>query len=183
MRTAITNQSQIESGHGEGRCTNILAAFAQQTSIPTLSRLRSRVPLRWWEWGKLAGLASLVAWIALSIAGLNLHPAVVAVLLHVTLDFSLQTAETCARKREHGRHLLVHALAAGALPLAIAALVDGRPLAVITWSSASFLSHYAVDWTRKFGLRNQALGVALDQTCHALTIVALVLLDYPSKAM
>jgi hypothetical protein len=64
MSTTITNQRQIGSGHGERRRTNALAAFAQQMSIPTLSRMRSRTPLYWWEWGKLAGLASLVAWVA-----------------------------------------------------------------------------------------------------------------------
>jgi hypothetical protein len=176
MSTTITNQLQIGSGYGERRRTNILAAFAQQMSIPTLNRLRSRVPLCWWEWGKLAGLASLVAWMALSIAGLDLHALVVAVLLHVTLDFSLQASETSVRKGERGRHLLVHALAAGALPLAVAALVTGRPLAVITWSVAGAASHYAVDWTPKFGLRIQALGATLDQIGHVLTIVTLALL-------
>ena len=176
MSTTITNQLQVRSGYDERRRTNVLAAFAQQMSIPTLGRLRSQTPLCWWEWGKLAGLASLVAWMALSIAGLDLHPIVVAALLHVTLDFSLQASETNKRKRERGRHLLVHALAAGALPLAIAALVTGHPVAVITWSVAGASSHYAVDWTHKFGLQNQALGVTLDQTCHVLTIVALALL-------
>jgi hypothetical protein len=71
---------------------------------------------------------------------------------------------------------LVHVLSAGALPLAVAALVTGRPLATITWSVAGAASHCAVDWTPKFGLQNQTLGATLDQTCHVLTIVALALL-------
>jgi hypothetical protein len=144
-------------------------------AIPTFLRLRSPLSLLWWEWGKLAGIAGLGLWLGLSIAGLDLHPAAVGVLLHVVLDFTLQSSETCVRKDERGRHLLVHALAAGALPLAAAALAGRSPVAVLTWSVAGAVSHYVVDWTRKFGLRREVYGATVDQTCHVLTILLLAL--------
>ena len=74
-----------------------------------------------------------------------------------------------------GRHLLVHALAAGGLPLAVAGLGTGNPVAVVTWTAVGAASHYAVDWTHKFGLQQVALAVVLDQACHLLTILVLVL--------
>jgi hypothetical protein len=144
-------------------------------AIPTVLRLRSPQSLLWWEWGKLAGIAGLGLWMGFSIAGLDLHPAAVAVLLHVVLDFTLQSSETCVRKDERGRHLLVHALVAGALPLAAAAFLARSPVAVLTWSAAGAVSHYVVDWTRKFGLRREAYRATVDQICHVLTILLLAL--------
>jgi hypothetical protein len=58
---------------------------------------------------------------------------------------------------------------------AVAGLVIGNPVAVIICTAVSAASHYAVDWTRKFGLRQMALAVVLDQACHLLTILVLVL--------
>jgi hypothetical protein len=101
----------------------------------------------------------------------------VALTLHVAADFTFQSPETALRKAECRRHLLVHALAAGGLPLAVAGLLTGNPLAVVTWMVAGAISHYLVDWTRKFGLRQGALAVILDQACHLLTILVLVLIS------
>jgi hypothetical protein len=42
---------------------------------------------------------------------------------------------------------------------------------------AGAISHYVVDWTRNFGLQQVALAIALDQTCHVLTILVLVLIS------
>ena len=167
MGTTTTDSMRVES---------VLGTFARQMSIPTIGRFRSAAPLRWWEWGKLAGIATLVAWATLSLADVDLHPAVVGVLLHVTLDFTLQASETCKQKLNRGRHLLVHSLAAGGLPPAVAALTIGSPAKIVVWAVGGAIVHYAVDWTRKFGLRNQALGSALDQACHVLTILALAVL-------
>ena len=158
------------------RVEDVLGTFCRRMSIPTPGRFRSPAPLQWWEWGKLAGVVTLVAWATLSLADVNLDPAVVGVLLHVTLDFTLQASETCTRKLDRGRHLLVHSLAAGGLPTAVAALTIGSPCKIVTWAIAGATIHYAVDWTRKFGLRNQTLGAALDQACHALTVLALAAL-------
>lgn len=158
------------------RAEDVLGTFCRQMSIPTPGRFRSPAPLQWWEWGKLAGIATLVAWATFSLADMRLGPAMVGVLLHVTLDFTLQASETCMRKLDRGRHLLVHSLAAGGLPTAVAALTIGSPSKIVTWAVAGATIHYAVDWTRKFGLRNQAVGAALDQVCHVLTILALAVL-------
>jgi hypothetical protein len=46
-------------------------------------------------------------------------------------------------------------------------------VAIVIWTAAGILSHYAVDWTRKFGVRRLALAVVLDQTCHIATLLAL----------
>jgi hypothetical protein len=101
---------------------------------------------------------------------------VVALVLHIAADFTLQSAETARGKGERGRHLLVHALAAGGFPLAVAGLVTGQPATVIAWATAGAASHYAVDWTRKFGLRQLWPGVILDQAGHLLIILVLALM-------
>jgi hypothetical protein len=144
-------------------------------SIQTLTRLRSPSLLQWWEWAQVMGAAGLVALAILLMTDYVPHLAAVAVLLHVAADFTFQSSETALRKGERGRHLLVHALAAGGLPLAFAGLVTGNAVAVVTWTAVGVASHYAVDWTRKFGLRQMALAVVLDQACHLLTILVLVL--------
>ena len=122
--------------------------------------------LEWWKWVEILGAAGLVALLILLIAGRIPHPAVVALMLHVAADFTFQSPETALRKAECRRLLLVHALAAG-----------GLPLAVVIWMVAGAISHYMVDWTGKFGLRQVALAITLDQACHLLTILVLVLLS------
>lgn len=162
------NQSRGEDGHIHGPRTFIRPIFAA-----ALGRLRSLSLLQWWQWGEVIGAAGLIVLAVLLVAGHVPHPAAVAILVHIAADFTFQSAETVSRKTERGHHLLVHALAAGGLPLAIAGLISGNPLAVLSWMAAGAASHYAVDWTRKFGLRRLVLAVALDQGCHALTILAL----------
>jgi hypothetical protein len=143
----------------------------------TLAEPRSPAPLEWWEWVKILGAAGLVALLILLIAGRIPHPALVALTLHIAADFTFQSPETALRKGECRRHLLVHALAAGGLPLAVAGLLTQNPLAVVIWMVAGVISHYAVDWTRKFGLRHVGLAASSDQACHLLTILALVLVS------
>lgn len=144
-------------------------------SIQTLIRLRSPSVLEWWEWGNIIGAAGLVALAIITIAGYVPHPVLVALTLHVATDFTFQSPETALRKRESRHLLLIHALAAGGLPLAAAGLVAGNSVAVLIWAAVGVTSHYALDWTRKFGLRQTVLAVGLDQTCHVLTILILVL--------
>jgi hypothetical protein len=143
--------------------------------IQTLVRLRCPSLLQWWEWGSVVGAVGLVALTILLLSRHTPHPAVAAVLLHVAADFTFQSRETVLRKGERGRHLLIHALAAGGLPLAVAGLVIGKPLAVINWASIGVASHYTVDWTRKFGMEQGILAIVLDQAAHLLTILLLVL--------
>jgi hypothetical protein len=103
------------------------------------------------------------------------HPAVMATLLHLAGDFTFQSPETALRKEERRHHLLIHALVAGGLTLAIAGLVIGDPVAILTWTALAVTGHYALDWTRKFGLQRATLAVLLNQACHLLTILIIVL--------
>jgi hypothetical protein len=175
MTTAIAGQAQIRQSHTDHDHTNARAALVRETSIPTLTWLWSPSLLQWWEWGKVIGAAGLVALAILFVAGYILHPVVVALLLHIAADFTCQSSETALQKGESSRHLLVHAVAAGGLPLAIAGLVAGNPAATVIWMTVGAASHYLVNRTRKFGLGQQALGIVLDQACHLLTILVLVL--------
>ena len=139
----------------------------------TITRLvRTPTSLQWWEWFRLAGALALVALLVALIHRVVLSPFVVAVVLHVTLDFTIQSDEVAARKGERGKYLLLHALAAGGLPMAISGLFVG-PAAVLTGAVAGIVSHYAIDWTRKFGLPAWWEGIAADQVGH-LIIMALL---------
>lgn len=131
--------------------------------------------LEWWEWGYVAGAAGLVGLGVSAFAGYIPPPLVVALVLHVAADFFLQSGETARLKGERGRHLAVHALVAGGLPLALAGLAAGSPTAVLAWAACGAAGHYLVDWTRKFGLRRLALGVCLDQACHLALLLMLTL--------
>ena len=142
-------------------------------SLTWLRRLSFPV---YWKWGKFAGAVGLVILAILWIADRVPHPAVVATLLHVASDFTLQSPETAQRKHDRGRHLLVHALAAGGFPLAVAGLATGNPVTVLIWTPIGVISLYIVDWTRRFGMEGKPRGVFFDQVCHLLIILALVLI-------
>ena len=144
-------------------------------SIRTLARLVHPTSLYWWEWVQLAGCAAMVALVVLLGAGCELHPALIAALLHLACDFTCQTAETAARKRERGWHLFCHALAAGGAPMAIAGIAAGRAGAILVWAAAGVVGHYAVDWTRKFGISRVLPAVLLDQACHLVLILVLTI--------
>jgi hypothetical protein len=135
----------------------------------------SPLRFRWWVWPKLLGAAGLVFLTIVLVAGHHPHPVVVAILIHLAADFTFQSPQTAMRKEERSHHLLVHALVAGGLPLAVAGLIIGNPVAVLTGSAIGVASHYAVDWSRKFGLKRAALAVGLDQTCHLLSVLLIVL--------
>ncbi len=60
--------------------------------------------------------------------------------------------------------------------MAVAGLMTGNPVTTLIWTVVSVSTHYAVDWTRRFGLEGTSWGVVLDQVCHLLVILALVLL-------
>jgi uncharacterized protein DUF3307 len=144
-------------------------------SIEAFALLRhpSRVP--WWRWVEIGGACGLIALMVLFAIGRSPHPLAIAALLHIAADFTFQSSETALLKAKRDHHLLVHALAAGGLPLAVAGLVAGSPISVIVWAALGAASHYAVDWTRKFGARRLALGIVLDQSCHVATILILAL--------
>ncbi len=142
-------------------------------SIQTLAQLCRPLRLPWWRWAELGGAVGLVALALRLLLGRAPHPLAIAALLHVAADFTFQSEETALQKAKRDRHLVVHALAAGGLPLAIAGSIAGSPASVLLWSFVGTASHYAVDWTRKFGVHNLALAVLLDQGCHLTTIVVL----------
>lgn len=141
----------------------------------TLIKLRTPATLRWWEWIQLVGCVAMVTLVALLTAGYDLHPAMIAILLHVACDFTCQSPETAAKKGERGRHLFYHALAAGGVPMAIAGIAAGSPVAILAWSAAGVTGHYAVDWTRKFEIRQMLPAILIDQACHIGLILALCL--------
>ena len=142
----------------------------------TLTWLQSLHLPSYWKFGKVMGAVGIVVLAVLHITGHTPHPAVIAVVLHVVGDFTAQSPETAERKPERGRHLLVHALAAGGIPLAVAGLATGNPATTLVWTIIGITSHYAVDWTRRFGMRDTALGVVLDQCAHLAIILTLVLI-------
>ena len=148
---------------------------ARNTHTP--SRLRRLSLPTYWQCGKTVGAVGLVVLTILLVTGHAPHPAVIAVLLHIAADFTLQSSETALQKHERGCHLLVHALVSGGLPLAITGLVIGNPATVLIWTVIGVVSHYAVDWTRRFGLNDTPLGIVLDQIAHLVIILALVLLS------
>jgi hypothetical protein len=134
-----------------------------------------RARLRWWEWGKVIGGLGLLGLAGLLAAGYEVSPAIAAIVLHFTIDFTLQSEETAVQKVDRGRHLLIHALVAGGIPLAVAGLMTESPLTALLWTAVGVASHYAVDWTRRFGFRQVALAAISDQAGHLLTILFLVL--------
>jgi hypothetical protein len=142
--------------------------------MTTLTRLVT-APHRlcWWEWCKIAGATGLIALVASVLAGVDLPAAAVAALLHLAAGYTFQSAETAARKGERGRHLLVHALTAGALPLAAARLVTGNLPGVLVGAAVGLVSHWLIDATGKYGLGTTVAGVVLDQVSHVLVILAL----------
>ncbi len=172
MTTVVANQ--VRRVHIRNSHTNTLAALAREMSIPTFAQLRSPSSLQWWEWGKVLGIVNFIIVAILSMANCTLHPLVLAMLLHITADFSCQSSETSLRKGKSKRHLLVHALVGGGLPIVAVGLTMVNPVALVTRTVISVVVHYVVDRTQKFGLGQTALGIILDQACHLLTILILV---------
>jgi hypothetical protein len=140
--------------------------------MSTIARLvTSPHRLQWWEWCQIAGAAGLIALAASVLVGLDLPAAAIAALLHLAADYTFQSAETAARKGERGRHLLVHALTAGAWPLAMAGLVTGDLPGVLLGAAVGSVSHWLIDATGKYGLGCTAAGIVLDQVSHLVVIL------------
>jgi hypothetical protein len=148
-------------------------------SWQAIAQLRYPARVPWWRWVELSGATGIIVLFVLFCIGYVPHPVAIAALLHLAADFTFQSPETASQKAESSRHLLVHALVAGGLPLALAAAVTGDPIAVLVWTLLGAVSHYAVDWTRKFGLRRLVWAVLLDQACHVVTIVIVALVCSP----
>jgi hypothetical protein len=117
--------------------------------------------LYWWQWGKILGIFLLILYICLDVK----HPLLVALAVHVFVDFTAQSDQTAARKKQGNRVTLAyHAFIAGGYSGLVA---GGLPGLVI-----SIASHFLVDVTNKFGLKSPT-GPALDQAAHVLTLTTI----------
>jgi hypothetical protein len=130
--------------------------------------------LQWWQWAKLIGAVSLVGLLVAFVSGISVPSFAIGLIMHLSCDFAFQSSETAGRKGERGRHLVVHSLIAGGL----VGLLTG--LSVSLWAGIGgmiigTMSHYGIDYSRKFGLANWKLGVALDQLAHLGAILAITL--------
>ena len=136
--------------------------------------MKKKSGLEWWEWVEMAGGIALMSLLILLLSGISVPAVVAGLVLHLACDFLLQSEETSDKKRERGRHLAVHALIAGGLPGIVTGLmVAAAPGAVIGFS-VGVVSHYAIDWSRKFGISDVAIGVILDQAAHVAVLLILV---------
>lgn len=124
--------------------------------------------LQWWQWGKLLGAILLLAAVFVAFRGGN-H-LFVGLALHVALDFTLQSDYVAAEKGNRGRALLIHAAIAGGIPSAVVALMAGSLVGVLVGVVVGISTHYAIDWTRKFGLP-MSLGATLDQVLHVIVLI------------
>lgn len=119
--------------------------------------------LEWWQWGQLLGwallaLAGLAWWLDLS------HPLLLALALHVWLDFVGQSNDTSVQKAQGDLWATAHhSFVSGGFP----GLVFGLP-----GFAASVLVHFLIDACRKFGLTG-LIGGLVDQAMHLATLVAL----------
>lgn len=98
------------------------------------------------------------------VLGVEVHSLVVVLVLHIALDFSLQTNEIAMGKGNRGKYLLIHSIIVGGLP----ALMTGSVLAM----AIGIVTHWAIDWTRKFGL-GETQGAIADQATHIVVLALL----------
>ena len=123
--------------------------------------------MRWYNYPSLAGilLAATLPWLPQRYASL-----VVAVILHLLLDFTLQL-QWATTKATNRRALLVHSLVAGFLPIAGLGLAAGNPGLALVGGLVGFAVHLAIDSRDKFGLPRWP-GLVVDQVAHLAVIVA-----------
>jgi len=123
--------------------------------------------LAWWQWMKLASAVALVLLAIALLIGVRVPLVVQRVVLHLALDFALQSQWVAAGKVQRKRALIVHSTIA-ALPAIASESVATVILSLVTYS----ISHYAIDWTRKFGIENMKLGAIVDQAAHLIVLCA-----------
>ncbi|MCG3211438.1 MAG: hypothetical protein FOGNACKC_05084 [Anaerolineae bacterium] len=114
--------------------------------------------LQWWQWGQILGVALPLLLLS---SGLH-HPLLWAVAVHFFIDFTVQTDETAAGKRQRkSQVLLYHAFIAGGY---VGLILAGLPGLIL-----SAIIHLLIDATDKFG-RTGLVGGLLDQTAHLATL-------------
>jgi len=122
--------------------------------------------VHWYDYPSLAGILLAATLPALP---RQYAPLAVAVVLHLLLDFSLQS-EWATTKAHNRRALLVHSAIAGFLPLAGLGLAAGSPTMALAGGLVGFASHMAIDGSGKFGLPRWP-GLVVDQAAHLVVIV------------
>ncbi len=120
--------------------------------------------LKWWQWGQVWGVMLPVLLIS---AGVY-HPLLWAVALHLFMDFTAQSDETAAGKRQGDmRVLLYHSFISGGYAGFIAGGMPGLLVSIVV--------HFLIDSANKFGFTGLT-GAVLDQAAHIITIVTIFLL-------
>jgi len=122
--------------------------------------------LQWWAYPKLLGAALLVLLLAAMSLGVAVHPLLVGVVLHLVLDFTLQSDWVAAEKAKRGKALFIHSVIAGGIPAGVMGLMSGSLERVLLAVVVGVASHYAIDYTKKFGLRRWQHAICADQVAH-----------------
>ena len=123
--------------------------------------------LVWWQWMKLVSAVALVLLAFALLIGVRVPLVIQRVVLHLALDFALQSNWVAAGKVQRKRALIVHSTIA-ALPAIASESVATVILSLVVYS----LSHYIIDYTRKFGIENMKLGAIVDQAAHLIVLCA-----------
>lgn len=113
--------------------------------------------LQWWQWGQILGVVLPLLLLYLGIH----HPLLWALAIHLFIDFTAQSDETAAGKRQRNPQvLLYHAFISGGY---VGLIVGGLPGLLL-----SAVIHLLIDITNKFGFTGLP-GALLDQTAHIAT--------------
>lgn len=117
--------------------------------------------LQWWQWGQILGVMLPILLLSTGMQHLLLW----ALALHFFVDFTAQTDETSAgKKQKDTRVVLYHAFISGGYAGFILAGLPGLFISAVT--------HYLIDTTNKFG-RGGLTGAFLDQTAHIATLLVI----------
>lgn len=125
----------------------------------------------WWEYPKLAGMVGLIVVLGALLAGIDVPAWIVGLALHTILDFTLQSSWVAANKADRGLALTIHSIIAGGIPSAITGLIAGGPIGCLVGVIVGIVSHYAVDYTRKFNIKDWRVAIVVDQTLHLVVLL------------
>lgn len=124
--------------------------------------------MHWWDYFSLVGVLLVIA---LPVLPCQYTPLVVAIALHLLLDFTLQSGWACSKATNHNA-LLLHSTVAGFLPMAGMGLAAGNPGFAFIAGMFGFGVHLAIDGQDKFGLPLWP-GLVVDQALHLAVIIIL----------
>lgn len=142
--------------------THPASSFINMLIVRLFARVRFK-HLLWWQKGKLLGVASLPL-------TLSLHPALVGPIVHLLLDFTLQSSSTAANKSKHGWALFVHAVVVGGWSGgAVGLLAAGLP-GLLQGIFVGVALHWAIDRMDKFHITDWRWAISIDQALHLLSL-------------